>query len=138
MAMMTAAPAIGPNTVPMPPTSVISTTSPDIGQLHVGQRGELEHDRLRRPGKAGERRREHEHGELVLGGAVAERDGARLVVPDRLQHLTEGGMDDAVDEQEAGEEDRRHDVVEHAVVGEARAARRACRAAPPGCRPRRR
>jgi hypothetical protein len=28
--MMMAAPAIGPNTVPMPPTSVISTTSPDI------------------------------------------------------------------------------------------------------------
>ena len=32
MAMMTKAPTTGPNTVPRPPTSVISTTSPDIGQ----------------------------------------------------------------------------------------------------------
>ena len=30
--MMTAAPTIGPNIVPSPPTSVISTTSPDIDQ----------------------------------------------------------------------------------------------------------
>ena len=29
---MTPAPTIGPNTVPMPPSSVISTTSPDIVQ----------------------------------------------------------------------------------------------------------
>ncbi|GJD59751.1 hypothetical protein MTDSW087_05909 [Methylobacterium dankookense] len=32
MVTITRAPAIGPNTVPMPPTSVISTTSPDIDQ----------------------------------------------------------------------------------------------------------
>ncbi len=31
--MMKKAPATGPNKVPSPPTSVISTTSPDIGQL---------------------------------------------------------------------------------------------------------
>jgi hypothetical protein len=30
--MMTAAPTTGPKTVPMPPSSVISTTSPDIDQ----------------------------------------------------------------------------------------------------------
>ena len=33
MVMMMPAPTIGPNTVPMPPTSVISTTSPDICQV---------------------------------------------------------------------------------------------------------
>ena len=32
MVTITAAPTTGPNTVPSPPTSVISTTSPDIAQ----------------------------------------------------------------------------------------------------------
>ena len=32
MVTITAAPTTGPNTVPMPPSSVISTTSPDIDQ----------------------------------------------------------------------------------------------------------
>ena len=67
--------------------------------------------RLGRAGEPGQRRRQHEGEQLVAIGVVAERDRARLVLADRLQHLAERRMDDAVDEQEAGDEDRQHDVV---------------------------
>src|SRR5215218_2649412 len=80
--------------------------------MHVGERGELEHDRLRGAGQSGERRREHEHHELVLVGAVAERRGARFVVPNGLQHLSERRVDDPVDEKQAREEDRRDDIIQ--------------------------
>jgi Holliday junction DNA helicase RuvB len=51
--MMTNAPTTGPNTVPMPPSSVISTTSPDIDQCTSVSVAKLEHQRLqsRRPGR---------------------------------------------------------------------------------------
>jgi hypothetical protein len=68
------------------------------------------------PGEPGERGRQHEGGELVALRAVAERDRARLVVADRLQHLPEGRVDDAVDEEEARGEDREHVEVHRAVV----------------------
>src|SRR6266536_1673477 len=46
--------------------------------VHVGERGELEHDRLRGAGEPGERGRQHEREQLVALGVVAERDRARL------------------------------------------------------------
>jgi hypothetical protein len=67
--------------------------------VHVGQRGELEDERLGGAGQAGQRGRQHEGQQLVAVGVVAERDGARLVLADRLQHLAEGRVDDAVDDQ---------------------------------------
>ena len=66
--------------------------------MHVGQRRELEHQRLRRAGQACQRGREDEGQQLVAVDVVAERDRARLVLADRLQHLAEGRVDDAVDE----------------------------------------
>ena len=70
------------------------------------------------PGEPREARRQHEGRELVVLRAVAQRDGARLVLADRLQHLAEGRVDDAVDEQEPGREDREHHVVEDRRVRE--------------------
>ena len=52
------------------------------------------------------KQRQHEGDQLVVVGAVAERGGARLVLADRLQHLAERRMHDAVDQQE---EDQEHD-----------------------------
>ena len=92
---MTMAPTIGPNTVPKPADQRHQHDLAGHGPVDVGERGELEDDRLGRAGKAGERRREHEDHQLVLVGAVAERDGAGLVVADRLADLAEGRVDDA-------------------------------------------
>src|SRR5262245_54264346 len=57
--------------------------------VDVGQRGELENQRLGRARDAREGRREHEGEELEAIGLVAERDRARLVLPDRLEHFPE-------------------------------------------------
>src|SRR3546814_11915323 len=61
--------------------------------MHVGQGREAEYHRLDGAGQPREGRRKDEGGELVLIDAVAQRNGAWLVVADRLQHLPEGGMD---------------------------------------------
>ena len=63
------------------------------------------------PARPGERGGEHEGDELVAVGLVAERERARLVLADRLQHLAERRVDRPVDEQEPAQEDREHDVV---------------------------
>src|SRR5439155_6960389 len=60
----------------------------------------------------GERRREYEGDELVVLGAIAERDGARLVLAHGLQDLAERRVDRAVDDQEADQEDREDDEVD--------------------------
>ena len=86
--------------------------------IDVGERGQLKDDRLGRAGEAGEAGGEHEDHELVVAGAIAERDGARLVLADRLQHLAEGRVDDAVDDEHAAKKDRRDKPVEGEVVGE--------------------
>jgi hypothetical protein len=64
------------------------------------------------PGQAGQRRRHGEHHQLVAVGGVAERDGARFVVANGLEHLAEGRMDDPVDDQHADEEDGQDDEVQ--------------------------
>ena len=76
-----------------PPSSVISTTSPDIVPVHVGQRRDWNTSALVAAGEPGQRRRQHEGQQLVVVDVVAERDGARLVLADRLQHLAERRMD---------------------------------------------
>jgi hypothetical protein len=78
--------------------------------VHVGQRGETHHQRLQRAGQAGQRGRQHEGQQLVAVDVVAQRDGARLVLADHLEHLAERRVHDAQDAQEAGHEDRQHHV----------------------------
>ena len=102
----------------MPPSSVMSTTSPDIDQCTSVSEASWKTMALVAPASAGEARGQHEGRQLVVLRAVAERDGARLVLADGLQHLPEGRVDDAVDEQEPGREDREHHVVEDRRVGE--------------------
>ena len=113
---MTKAPAMGPNTVPMPPTKRHEHHLARHRPMHVRQRGQLEDQRLGRAGDAGQRRRQHEDGELVLVDAVAERHRAGLVVADRLQHLPERRVDDPVDQQQPGHENDRHQRVERTVA----------------------
>ena len=84
--------------------------------MHVGERGELEHQGLGRARHAGERGREHEGEQLELGHVVAERHRARLVLADRLEDLAEGRVDGAVDDEEADAEHREHQVVHRDVV----------------------
>ncbi len=47
--------------------------------------------------------------QLVAIDVVAERNRARLVLADRLEHLAEGRVDDAIDQQEADEKDHQHE-----------------------------
>src|SRR5271169_5993243 len=69
--------------------------------LDVGQRGELEDERLQRPGEAGQPRGENKDDELVMISVIAERDRARLVFADRLDHLAERRVDRSDDDGEA-------------------------------------
>ena len=80
--------------------------------MHVGQGGKPEHQRLGGAGQSRQRSGEHESQQLVAIHVVAQRQRARFVLADRLQHLAEGRMDDAVDQPEAGEEHREHHVVD--------------------------
>ncbi|MNQ28018.1 hypothetical protein D3C85_412870 [compost metagenome] len=82
----------------------------------VGQRGQLEHHGLGRPGQAGEGRRDDEGQQLVGVDVVAQRDRPRLVVADRLEHLAVGRVDGALDHREAEHEHRQHEVVHRQVA----------------------
>ena len=81
--------------------------------IDIGQGGELKHERLCRPGEPRQGRRQDKGEQFVLLRAIAERNGARLVLADRLQHLAEGRIDRAHDNPEAKQEDREHEVVHH-------------------------
>ena len=70
------------------------------------------------PARPGERGGKHERRQLEAIGAVSQRDGARLVVANRLEHLPEGRMDDAIDEEEGEGEDREDEVVHRRVARE--------------------
>src|SRR6185369_9903092 len=85
--------------------------------VRVRQRREAEHQRLERAAQARQRRRQDEGEQLVAVDVVAERDGARLVLADRLEHLAVGRVDDPADEQEDGDEDGEDDEVHDDVVG---------------------
>jgi len=85
--MIVNAPITGPAKVPMPPSSVISTTSPESDQcasLKVAKPTTTVFSEPRQPGQHG---RQHEREQLVAVDVVAERNGTRLVLADRLQHL---------------------------------------------------
>src|SRR4029450_9587742 len=107
MVMMMKAPITGPMMVPSPPTSAISRTSPDIAGLTSVSGGTC---------RTGERGREHEAPQLVAVGLVTQRQGALLVVADRLQHLPERRMDEAIDGAVSEQEDRQHDIVKDSIV----------------------
>src|SRR5215831_1575201 len=72
------------------------------GLVPVGvvQGREAEDDRLHRARQPREARRDDECQELVARHVVAERDCARLVLADGLQHLPERGVDGAKDDEE--------------------------------------
>src|SRR5947207_1552504 len=56
--------------------------------------------------------------QLVLIGLVAQRDGARLIFPDRFQDLAEGRVDGAKNQEKAEQEPGENDVIEHGGVRE--------------------
>ena len=79
--------------------------------MDVGERGELEDERLGSAGEAGDSRGDHEGDQLVVIRLVPERNRPRLVLADGGQHLAERRVDGAVEQGEAEQEDRRDDVV---------------------------
>ena len=117
-AMMTTAPTTGPTNVPMPPTRVIRMTRPDMAQCTSVSVAKPSTSVLVAPARPASAADKHEGQQLVAVDVVAQRNGARLVFLDRLQHLAERRMHDAHDEREAGDADRQHDVVQRQVVGQ--------------------
>ena len=81
--------------------------------IDIGEGGKLKHERLCRPGEPRQGRRQDKGEQFVLLRAIAERNGARLVLADRLQHLAEGRVDRAYDNPEAEQKYREHEVVHH-------------------------
>ena len=82
----------------------------------IGQRRKLEHHCLGRASQAGQSRGDDEGQQLVRVDVVAQRDRPRLVFANRLEHLTVGRMDGALDDHEAKHEHRQHEVVQGHVV----------------------
>ena len=76
--------------------------------MDVGQRGQLEHQGLGCAGHARQRGGNDESDQLELVDIVAKRDGARLVLADRFQDLSERGMDGAMNDKEADTEHGEH------------------------------
>src|SRR5580698_19051 len=66
--------------------------------VHVGERGELEHQRLHRAGQPRERRRQDKGDELIALSAKPERHTARLVLAYGFENFAERRIDDAIDE----------------------------------------
>ena len=93
-------------------------TSPDIDQCTSDSVAKPITSVLSEPASPDSAGREHEGQQLVAVHFIAQRDGARLVLADHLEHLAERRGDDAHDAQEAGHEDRQHHVVHGRVRGE--------------------
>src|SRR5208282_730840 len=79
--------------------------------VHVGERGELKDQCFQRTGQSRQCRGEHESDELIAFDVVAERDGALLILADRLENLAERRVDDPVDQQQTGEHDDQNEQV---------------------------
>ncbi len=86
--------------------------------VHVRQRGEAQYQRLERAGQPRDGGRDHEGQQLEALRVVAERDGARLVLLDALEHLAERRMDGAHDQQEGGDHHGQRHVVHRHVAGQ--------------------
>ena len=74
-----AAPTIGPNIVPRPPSSVISTTSPDIGQCTSVRVASWKTIALVAPARPASAADSTKAEQLVAVDLVAQRHRARLV-----------------------------------------------------------
>src|SRR5205085_7196071 len=69
---------------------------PRRGPVQQVERSEAVPEREETAGQAGESAGQHEGEQLVAPGGVAEGLRARLVVPDRHEHMSERRMDDPV------------------------------------------
>ncbi len=110
-ATMMIAPTAGPKIVPRPPSSVIRMTSPDICQCASVSEANWKTTALVDPARPEMPAERTKAISLIAVDVVAEREGAGLVFADRLQDLTEGRVDDAVDEEEAREEDGGDEII---------------------------
>src|SRR2546428_76979 len=63
-------------------------------------------------------KQQHEGKKLVAIGLVAERNRAHLVFADCLEYLPERRIDDAMNQQEATEEDDEHGDIHVALIGQ--------------------
>ena len=92
----------------------------DVERLRIG---EVQEEGVERAGEAAERARDDERGELVALDVVPDEAGALLVLADRLEHATEGRVDDAPEEPDRRGGERGGRVVVDALVGEVEAER---------------
>ena len=96
----------------MPPITTIASRSPEndteIGSAEVMRFLNSEQD----AGEPGDRRRQHEGGELVAVGRIAEETRALLVLADRDQHAADRRVMEAPEQRSAtAKRDRRHEPV---------------------------
>jgi hypothetical protein len=74
-----------------------------------------------RAGEAGHRAGDGECGQPKAEGRIAERFHPRLVLPDADERAAEACVEHAVEDDEHGDEEREHDVVEDDIVAEVEA-----------------
>src|SRR5229473_1083509 len=85
--------------------------------VHIRQRRKLKHDRFRSSRQSGEGGGDHENDHLVVVRLVSQRNRPRLILPDPLQHLTEGRMNRPVDDEKPqGEDPEHHEIHRHRVA----------------------
>src|SRR5437899_653225 len=82
------------------------------GPVQQIERGEAVAEREEAAGQSGEAARQHEGKELVAPSGVTQSLRARLVVPDRHEHVPERRMDNAVGDRVADQDQRQRRVVE--------------------------
>src|SRR5690606_18924511 len=73
--------------------------------------GELEDQGLGGAGQPCQGGRDHKGHQLEVVDVIAQRQRPRFILPDGLQHLAKGGMDGAVNDAKADQEDGKHQVV---------------------------
>ncbi|MNI99597.1 hypothetical protein D3C73_1587120 [compost metagenome] len=80
--------------------------------MDVGQRRKAKHQRFHRSRQSRQRGRQHEGHQLEAVCTVAQRDGATLVLLDRLEELAKRGTDYAGNQHHRCDKDGDNDIVE--------------------------
>ncbi len=101
-----------------PPTMTISRASPEVTQFTSASVAIWNDHGLERTGQAGQGGRQHIGHQLVVVDAVTQRDGARLVVADGAQHLTERRIARCDRWPRNPRHDGQHHVVQRQVVAQ--------------------
>ncbi len=86
--------------------------------MHIGQRGQLKHQRLGATRRSGQRTGDHKGQQLEGVCVIAQRCGAVRVLADGFEDLAKRRVDDTPNQQKAQQEDGQHKNVHVEVVFE--------------------